>query len=164
MSIYYIYQHRRNDTGEIFYVGKGKGKRGIQTNSRNKHWKNITAVTGYTVEILFENLEESVAFLVEIGLITKYKSEGKKLCNYTIGGDGRSGVKHNVQSKKIMSQKKTGIKLSDDHKRKISEASKGKVISQEQRKKISDSLKGRKLSDDHKRKIREGINKINILV
>ena len=153
MNIYYIYQHRRKDTGEIFYVGKGKGKRGIQKTSRNKHWKNITSITDYTVEVLFENLEESVAFLVEIGLITKYKSEGKQLCNYTIGGDGCSGLRHNIQTKNIMSQRKSGTKLSEEHKRKIGEAGKGKIISQEQRKKISDSLKGRRLTEEHKRKI-----------
>lgn len=27
MSEFYVYQHRRKDTGAVFYVGKGKDKR-----------------------------------------------------------------------------------------------------------------------------------------
>ncbi len=157
MNIYYVYQHRRNDTGKVFYVGKGKSKRCLQKTNRNKHWNNITNLTDYTIEILHENLSEEVACLIEIGLITKYKNEGLILCNYTIGGDGLSGYVHTDEAKIVMSRKKKGFKLSEDHKRKISESSKNKVISAEQRIKISNSLKGRKLSEEHKQKIRQSI-------
>jgi hypothetical protein len=160
MSIYYIYQHRRTDTGEIFYVGKGKNQRGFQTANRNKHWKNITNKTTYSVEILYDNLQENVANLVEIGLITLYKSEGKNLCNVTIGGDGCSGLKHNAKSKKIMSEKKLGRKLTPEHKQKIGDSQKGKIITEEQKKKISQSLKGKKLSESHKQAIRDGMTKL----
>lgn len=160
MSIYYVYQHRRADTGEIFYVGKGKNNRCFQTRNRNKHWKNIVNKTTYSVEILYDNLEEPVANLVEIGLIALYNSQGKVLCNVTLGGEGCSGFKHSIESKEVMAKKRLGIKLSDEHKRKIGESQKGKIISEEQRKKISESLKGKKLSEAHKRAIREGMAKL----
>lgn len=155
MNIYYIYQHRRKDTQEVFYVGKGKGNRCFSKHNRNNHWNSITNKTEYVVEILFENLSEELACFTEIGVITKYKKEGISLCNYTMGGDGLSGFKHSNKSKEIMSRNKKGFKLSEEHKKKISESSKGKVISEEQRKKISDSLKGRKLSEEHKQKLRK---------
>jgi hypothetical protein len=157
MNIYYIYQHRRNDTGEIFYVGKGKQKRCFETTNRNPHWQNITNKTDYSIELLYENLTEDVANLVEIGLITKYKHEGVNLCNITIGGEGSSGHKHSIQSRKVMSEKKLGKKLTDEHKQKIGQSQIGKVITEEQKKKISQTLKGRKLSEEHKRAIRLGM-------
>jgi hypothetical protein len=159
MDIYYIYQHRRKDTGQIFYVGKGKGKRCFQKSNRNKHWHNITTKTEYEVEILFDNLSEDLACFTEIGVITKYKKDGIELCNYTIGGEGTSGFKHSDKSKKVMSRKKKGFKLSEEHKNKISLSSKGKVISKEQREKISNSLKGKKLSEEHKLKIKQSLTK-----
>jgi len=156
MFIYYIYQHRRNDTGEVFYVGKGKNRRCFQKTNRNKHWHHITEKTEYQVEILFENLSEDVAYLVEIGLITKYKSQGLQLCNYTIGGAGYSS---NKDIKRVSARRKSGYKLSEEHKHKISLGNKGKQISSEQREKISNTLKGKKLSEDHKQKIRDGMSK-----
>jgi hypothetical protein len=159
MNIYYVYQHRRTDTGEIFYVGKGKQSRCFTTSNRNQHWVNITNKTPYTIEVLYDNLTEDVAKLVEIGLITLYKSQGLNLCNITIGGDGSSGLKHTLEARQVMSNKKRGRKLTDEHKSKIGQGNKGKVITEEQRKKISDSLKGKKLSEAHKKAIREGMNK-----
>jgi hypothetical protein len=161
MNIYYVYQHRRDDTGEVFYVGKGKKKRCFSQN-RNKHWKNITNKTSYTIEIIFENLSSEIACLVEIGLITKYKTQGIELCNYTIGGEGTVGYKHSFSSKEIMSQNQKGKKLSPEHKQKISEARKGFKMTDEQKQKISETLTGKKLSESHKNKIKEGMKKLNL--
>lgn len=158
MNIYYVYQHRRDDTGEIFYVGKGKGKRCF-SNNRNKHWKNITNKTSYTIEIVHDNLPSEIACLVEIGLITKYKTQGLDLCNYTIGGEGTVGYKHSFSSKEIMSKNKKGRKLTQEHKDKISKSRKGFKMSDEQKKKLSDHYTGKKLSDSHKQKIKEGMKK-----
>ena len=38
--IYYIYQHLKADTNEIFYVGKGKCNRMNGLQGRNNYWKN----------------------------------------------------------------------------------------------------------------------------
>jgi hypothetical protein len=159
MNIYYIYQHRRKDTGQIFYVGKGKNKRCSQRSNRSKEWKNITNQTEYTIEILFENLPQNIALLVEIGLITKYKIEGIQLCNSSIGGQGPLGYKHPQISRELISRKRKGYKLSEEHKRKISSKRKGQLMSDEQKLQISNTLKGRKLSEEHKQKIRESLTK-----
>lgn len=159
MNIYYIYQHRRVDTNEVFYVGKGKGNRCYQKHNRNRHWNNITEKTDYAVEILFDNLSEDIAHLVEIGLITKYKTQGIHLCNYTIGGDGASGHKHSPKSKQLMSERKLGHKMSEQTKKILSEKFKGRKISEEQKRQISQTLKGRKLSEEHKKAISLGIKK-----
>lgn len=159
MNIYYIYQHRRDDTGEIFYVGKGKGKRCFSLN-RNHQWKDITNQTTYTIEILFENLSSELAFLTEIGLITKYKNEGLLLCNQTMGGNGPIGYKHTFSSKEIMSQKQTGRKFSPEHKKKMSESRKGFKMSEEQKEKIRKTLTGKKLSESHKNNIKAGMKKM----
>jgi len=86
-----VYQHRRLDTGNIFYVGIGQLKnRSISTKSRNPYWRNIVRKTTVVVEIIgtFEKRED--ACLLEKKLIKQYKkiSEGGTLCNITDGGDG----------------------------------------------------------------------------
>jgi len=49
--VFYVYQHRRNDTDEVFYVGKGSGKRincGKKggTKSRSQFWQNVVKKAG----------------------------------------------------------------------------------------------------------------------
>ena len=88
-----VYQHRRNDTNEIFYIGIGKNKHraGKKTN-RNSHWHRIVNKYGFTKEILITNLTWEEAIKEEVRLIKKY---GRKdlnkgsLVNQTNGGDGR---------------------------------------------------------------------------
>lgn len=43
---FYTYLHRRNDTGQVFYVGKGKGQRAHDKYKRSAHWKRIVAKHG----------------------------------------------------------------------------------------------------------------------
>ena len=48
-----VYQHRRKDTGEIFYIGIGETeKRAYDKTGRNNIWKRIAQETEYTVEII----------------------------------------------------------------------------------------------------------------
>jgi hypothetical protein len=83
----------RLDTGEIFYIGKGSGRRAWSKADRNKYWKNI-AKDGYIVEILFKELLESDAFKKEKELIPFYKNIGMCAANITNGGEGTSGYKY----------------------------------------------------------------------
>ena len=55
MREFYVYIHRKMDTGEIFYVGKGKGSRYKDSSSRNKHWKHIVNKHGFAYEIIKDN-------------------------------------------------------------------------------------------------------------
>jgi hypothetical protein len=109
---FYTYTHRRNDTGEIFYVGKGKEKRAWET-ERNPHWKHIAKKHGHTVTIEIDNLDAEQALELEKQLIALY---GRldcglgKLVNMTDGGDGGNGGK--------------GKPITPEHKAKIGAANK----------------------------------------
>jgi len=76
---YYLYQHIRLDTNQIFYIGKGtKSKKGnvyrraFTKNSRNIYWKNIVNIVPYKVEILEEFIHEEDCLKKETELIVKY--------------------------------------------------------------------------------------------
>lgn len=54
---HYVYVHFRNDTNQIFYVGKGSGKRAYNSQKRNGYWKNVVKkANGYSVQIIAKNL------------------------------------------------------------------------------------------------------------
>lgn len=88
-----VYQHRRNDTNEIFYIGIGKSKyRAGKKTNRNSHWHRIVNKYGYTIEILYKNITWEESIKQEIRLIKKYGRKDLKkgnLVNQTNGGDGR---------------------------------------------------------------------------
>lgn len=76
---YYLYQHVRLDTNEIFYIGKGtkykKGnvyRRAYTKSSRNTYWKNIVKSIPYKVEILGEYSSEEECLKKETELIRLY--------------------------------------------------------------------------------------------
>ena len=108
--MYYVYQHRKADSNEIFYVGKGKGKRLTGTQGRNKYWKHTVAKHGYVAEIVKDNLDEEFALLIEMELIDTYRKRGINLVNLTNGGEGLSGYSRPVseKTKKILSEKAMG--------------------------------------------------------
>lgn len=84
--LYYVYQHRRKDTNEIFYIGKGRGYRAWNRNSRNSYWNHIVSKHGYTVEILKDFEDESEAYSLEVELIKNVNP----VANFTSGGEGGS--------------------------------------------------------------------------
>lgn len=91
---FYVYEHRRATTGEVFYVGKGKGARAWFTAARKKHWVNIAKKHGVTVRIVQDGLQEWFALELERDLIALHgrKDTGHgPLVNVTDGGEGTSG-------------------------------------------------------------------------
>jgi len=91
-----VYQHRRNDTNDVFYIGIGKNKkRPLSKHHRNKHWVNIVNKHGYSIDILIDGCSWEDACKIEKGLIAEY---GRKdlgfglLVNETDGGDGGFGI------------------------------------------------------------------------
>jgi hypothetical protein len=88
---YYVYLHRRNDTNDVFYIGKGRGYRSRTKDNRNKWWLAIVAKHGYTVEYVEKGLTEYDAYNLEVETIKFYRECGYKLCNLTDGGEGGSG-------------------------------------------------------------------------
>jgi hypothetical protein len=179
---FYVYEHIRNDTNEIFYVGKGSNDRCFTKIGRNQHWHNIVNFAGFTVRMIFENITEELALELEKELIKELREQGIPLVNYTDGGDGVSGYKHTNEARAKMSEKKTGVKLepfSEEHKQKMSKAAMGdnnpmygkeitdehrarlivsakaKVFSPEHRANLSKALIGRKFSAETRKKIGE---------
>jgi len=108
---FYIYTHVRPDTNEVFYVGKGRDNRAYRKSGRNKHWHNIVnKAGGFEVQILAENLIESLALELEVQLIKRFRDSAVNLCNKTDGGEGMSGWNHTEETKKKISTGKRGDK------------------------------------------------------
>ena len=89
--MFYVYEHIRNDTNAIFYVGKGKNLRAYAKRNRNKYWKNIVNKTKFTVRFVVKDVDEELAYFVEQERIDQLKRLGIKLTNLTLGGEGASG-------------------------------------------------------------------------
>lgn len=99
--MFYVYEHIRNDTNAIFYVGKGKANRASSTRNRNRYWENIVSKSnGFIVRIVAKDLDEELAYLTEKERIDQLKRLGIKLANINDGGAGvGSGDKHPMWGK-----------------------------------------------------------------
>jgi hypothetical protein len=165
MNNYYIYAHVRPDKNEIFYIGKGKGRRAKSKCKRNKLWNDIVLKNNGVYEIIYlnDNLSEETAFKLEIEYILKMGrlcNNTGSLANLTLGGEGSSGYICSEESKKKISKALSGVKHplygkkhSLDHCNKMSKAMKGKLpwntgkkLSKETKLKISLKAKGRSSS------------------
>lgn len=90
--LYYVYIWYIVETNEVFYVGKGKGKRYKDTSHRNKFFKDMYDSHNCDVRKIYENLTESEAFQKEQETIKWYKENTNfRLTNQTDGGEGSSG-------------------------------------------------------------------------
>ena len=110
---YYIYAHINPLKNEIFYIGKGQGRRAKSRQHRNKWWKNTVSKYGYSVDILEDNLTEEQALEREIWFIKKL---GRKdlglgnLVNLSDGGEsGSSGASWNMTEEQKMKQSKAKL-------------------------------------------------------
>lgn len=154
-----VYQHRRKDSNEVFYVGIGGVKsRAYITRGRNKHWIAVVKKVGYEVDILIEGIDWKEAVNKEKELIELY---GRRdlglgtLVNMTDGGDGLENPSEEVREKISRSHK--GKKFSEEHKRKLSEARTGKKrgpLSEEHKKKISEANRGKTFSEESRSKMK----------
>lgn len=101
-----VYQHRRKDTNEIFYVGHGSGSRPWQfISGRSLAWKSIYNQFGCCVETVakFDTKQEAADF--EVDLIDQYRKQGIPLVNKKDGGfDKTQGLPHSDVAKQKISQ------------------------------------------------------------
>lgn len=144
---FYVYEHTRQDTGEVFYVGKGRGRRANIKNKyhRNQFWQNAVAKAGgFGIRYVATGADEELAFLVEIERINQLRRIGVRLCNLTDGGDGTSGWVKSAEWRAKLSAAHKGKTVSPEVRAKISAAVKtsGYVPSLEIRQKMSDAHKG----------------------
>lgn len=133
---FYVYIHRRQSDGRIFYVGKGCHYRHSTTNGRNKYWHRVARKHGWYWEILHSSLPECCAHSIEKMLISALKP---MLVNVTDGGEGVSGLKHTAAAKRKMVENRkpgfvpywSGKKMPDALKAKFRAAKLGKAQSPE---------------------------------
>jgi hypothetical protein len=141
---YYIYAHINAVKNEIFYIGKGFGKRAYAKNGRSKFWKNTVAKYNYIVDILEDGLTEEQAFIREKSYITRI---GRRdlgtgpLVNLTDGGEGSSGTIKSDETKKKLSEAGKNRKHSEESKNKMSEAKKGIIFSEKHKQNLSKNAK-----------------------
>ena len=105
-----IYQHRRADNGQIFYVGKASNPyRKVKTQNRNSSWhKIVNEAGGFIAEEVVVNVDEDLSLFAEQEYIDKLKRIGIPICNLTTGGQGRSGWNPSEETRKIWSEQRKG--------------------------------------------------------
>ena len=177
----YVYIHKRLDTGQPFYVGKGSGNRATSKKDRNPFWQRIVAKAGYESIIIQSGLTHKQALNAEKFTIAALRKV-YHLANLTDGGDGGNGLKgsdhplygkpRNSETRRKISEAlqgvsaggkaKKGIALTDAHKQAISNGLKGKPKSAEHIKNATEAIKnsyllngkkGTPCSEEKKKKI-----------
>lgn len=121
-----VYRHRRLDNNEIFYIGIGNYDRPFSKKGRNIYWKKIVNECGYSVEILYSDLNWEDVCELECFLIKLYGRldlKTGKLVNMTNGGDGVYGA----------ISKFKGIRRSDDVIDKIKKSMVNFTLTEEQK-------------------------------
>jgi hypothetical protein len=147
----YVYVHKRLDTGQLFYVGKGSGNRATSKKDRNPHWQNIVAKAGYESIIIASGLSHKQALNAEKLAIAALK-KFYPLVNLTEGGDGGNGLKgskHPLFGKQRSAQTKAKISASLQGVSAGGKAKKGIALSATHKQAISNGLKGKPKSAEH---------------
>lgn len=136
---FYVYRHV-DASGVVFYVGKGKERRGWHISGRSKEWVSVVE-GGYRVEVVRDRMSDCCSITLEKVLIGAYGVDN--LTNKSTGGEGSSGAVRSDASKvryslsKMGNASRTGMKHTEEAKRKIGEKHRGKVVSQETRRRLS---------------------------
>lgn len=84
----YIYAHKSKDNGQIFYIGRGTGKRLAVTGNRTAEWRSAARRAGYIAEILEDDIPEPESWEREIYHIRVARDAGHPLINVSLGGKG----------------------------------------------------------------------------
>ena len=106
--MFYTYAHYTPNKN-LFYIGKGNGRRAYIFHKRNNHWNNTVKKYGKPeVQILAHWNTEAEAFDHEKLLISCFKDMGHALCNMSEGGEGASGPKHSEEFKQKIRKLHTG--------------------------------------------------------
>lgn len=118
---HYVYVHKKADTQEIFYVGKGTEKskvvsvptyeRSRITSKRNVWWKRTVAKHGFTPEVVasFQTDHDAQKYEKQlIATIGRAQLGNGPLVNLTDGGDGHAGIVLSAESIKKRSLAASG--------------------------------------------------------
>lgn len=110
---FYVYIHRRETDGSVFYVGKGRDRRAWDMTNRNGDWKQEARAHGCSVFIIRDGMSEA--------------------CALTLEGIGISiiGLSNLANQRKSHRGANSGWSHSEDAKKKIREAGMGRKKSPE---------------------------------
>ena len=135
---YYVYAWYIKDTDEVFYIGKGTGKRYLTRKRENSYFMKMLNSHDCEPRIIKNHLTEKEAFELEKEMIAYYRTQNCRLTNVLDGGENPP--------------KQTGIPKTEEWKEHYRESHK-KFVSEhpEYRKKCSDNLKAYLKSDDGKK-------------
>lgn len=143
---FYTYLHRKADTGDIFYVGKGSGNRLNGALQRSQYWKSVVKKHGFTAEICQIWSSDAEAFEHERKLISTFRKQGIRLCNLTDGGLGGIGRVISTEEREKRAVIQAQVWKRPGHRDRHSEKTKGKKVTEEACRNISASLVGKRLS------------------
>lgn len=154
---FYTYAHYKKDTGEIFYIGKGSGRRHLQgwtkSGHRSEFWKRTVDKHGFRSEILAIWPSEQEAFDHEKFLISAFKGMGASLVNLCDGGLGASGAKRSPEICELIGARYRGKKLNETHCKNISLSKLGTKQNPETVAKRIAKTRGQKRSEEVKQKL-----------
>lgn len=85
---FYVYKWFNTSTGEVFYIGKGCGKRFQVTKKRNQKFLDYISENPVSSEIIESNLTEEESFQKEKEWYDYYKSLNQCSCNLMEPGTG----------------------------------------------------------------------------
>ena len=168
--LHYVYTLIDPRSGDVFYVGKGVGRRvhwhqpaAFRGDHCNPKLQNkIRKIRGLGLQIscekIFEHAYEWPCHVVEVMAISFYGRD--KLCNLTDGGEGITGYQHSEEARLKMKRAAIGRRLSKESLAKMAATKRDVKLSAEHKAKISASLIGdkaywfgRKLNAETKAKI-----------
>lgn len=150
----YVYVHFRPDTGEPFYVGKGRNGRYALPRRRGSHHQRLIekfgGIENIPIVIVRENLSDEEAYQIEEALIRAIgiERDGGPLINLGYGGEGGPvGIKHSEEWRRVRSERAKEVwrrpearekYLRPDRKR----SGNNKPRTEEFKKAVSEKLKG----------------------
>jgi hypothetical protein len=135
MDPFFVYiDWTREENPRPFYVGKGDEGRVKLLERKNPRHRAISVAYGRRREVVFSTLDEQAAFDLEEELIARHKTrgdlEGQWSANFTAGGGGVRGRKHDEETKKQISEKLAGKSKSEATRLKMRTAKSKKPIVQ----------------------------------
>jgi hypothetical protein len=158
----YVYGHYKEDTGELFYIGKGMKGRAWSRHRRNQHWHNVVNKHGYTVKILYDNLTEEEAYKKETRLILEIGLDN--LVNVCAGGGQFTSedAKHRSKNPKwqeMMQKRNKSLPLDPKWRKSVKLASKKRSKNLEWRKHNLEAVRKTAQTAEWKEKYKEGIER-----
>jgi hypothetical protein len=164
----YVYGHYKADTGELFYIGKGTGKRAWTKSGRSTYWSRVVNKHKFTVKLLHENLTEDEAFNKEIELIADARHNNIQLVNVSNGGNGLTSAdaialneknKNNPEWIRKIKESRKKLKNNSEFQKKVSEGCIKRSQSEDWRKnhaEVREKLRG---NPEFCKKVADGVKK-----